>query len=297
MSSRAVAWLAMACTACTQVLAFDDVTGGRAPDRSAARDGGMDASESDAGDAAMELGYCESVGPLVAFCDDFDVPEEPFTYWTGIDQVGGTLRIDTEHFVTPEGAMLVTTDGYDAGTLEDGGVGNASAHVVAALVLDLHKSEPVAFVVTFDIGVDAHDVTEGAWATFLRFVYDGDEHDVLMDFDLVPTPSQLGLFVDEWEYPVGDGGVASTIEPLPGDALEPRTWYEVQVRIELDEPNGFDNSFSVSIDRVPRLARPLNVSPAGGTPVFEIGIIDMSPNTVAPWIVRFDNFVLEIEER
>jgi hypothetical protein len=32
-------------------------------------------------------------------------------------------------------------------------------------------------------------------------------------------------------------------------------------------------------------------------PVFEIGIIDMSPDTVAPWVVRFDNFMLEIEER
>ena len=79
MVSRAgLAWLAMACTACTRLLAFDEVSE-RATDRSGPRDAGIDAAEGDAGDAAaLELGFCASARPYVTFCDDFDAPDAPF---------------------------------------------------------------------------------------------------------------------------------------------------------------------------------------------------------------------------
>jgi hypothetical protein len=285
-------WLSVACTACTQVLDFDGTSSSRAPS-----DAGMDASPGDAGQAEAgadaSAGFCASLGAGVRFCDDFDSEGVSFERWTQTFELRGAVSIDSAQFVSPSWSFLASSEvaePSDAGAAEP-------ASATALLALEDAAQRPVAITVSFDFGIDAHDGTDGSWATFLRFIYDGADHDVLLDFDLVASQGdELALYLDEWRVPSADGGTEGSYDSVPGADLSPLAWHHVRLRVVLNEPSGFDNSFALTLDGEPRLARQLRVQTSSGTPVIDLGLVNVPGDAEAPWQVRFDNFVVEVEE-
>jgi hypothetical protein len=266
----AAVWLAVPCAACSLTLGFDDLSAAWSPRSSF---------------------QCAAIVPAPRFCDDFDAHEQPFQRWTALQQHNGTTNVDGASFVSPRRSFLAVSSAFapDAADI--------SADALAVLALDELKDKPVVITLSFELRVEAFDSSSDGFVTLVSLDYDRDDGGHLLGVDLVPA-SGLMLGVSEVSIPDDDSDVLSTRHGLvAGDALAEATWYHIDFQLDIDEPMGADNRFTLSVDGEPRKTAKLLYPLAGGLPTFALGISDISDTTVNAWRLRYDNFLVQVAEQ
>jgi hypothetical protein len=236
-------------------------------------------------------GFCSQLLPAPRFCDDFDGDAAPFERWTLLVQENGTASLNDDHFVSPRRSFLSVSKPFTPGATEV--YAAAYAHVALPELSD----RPLKLTVSCDFRIEGFDSSTDAYVTLLSFDYNRPDGGHLLDVDLVPAP---GLFLA-----LGEQNIATDeSEPeqmlhgrVAGDPLSQATWYHLDLAFDIREPTGTDNWFTLSVDGEARKTAQFFFPLAGGQPDLALGITDMGAGTIDPWLLRFDNFVVRIEER
>jgi hypothetical protein len=265
--AAAATWLAMSCAACSLALDF----------------GGL---------SALPPSYCGLIQPAARFCDDFDADAEaPFARWGMVLQENGTASLDDDAYVSPRRSFLATSKPFQQGAADV--YAQAYAHVALDELLD----QPLVMTLSFELQIEAFDSSADGYVTLLSFDYDRADGGHLLDLDLVPGPA-LYLAVGEQNIATDDSEPEQTLHGrLAGDPLAEATWYHIEYVIDIREPRGDQNWFTVSVDGEKRTTAQFAYALAGGQPDLALGITDLSAGTIDPWRLRFDNFLVQIERR
>jgi hypothetical protein len=238
-------------------------------------------------------GFCSQLVPAPRFCDDFDYEqEEPFERWTLLVQQKGTASLNGDEYVSPRRSFLSTSQAF-----QPGGATDEFPEAFAHLELPELADKALQMTISCDFMVESFDSSMDAYVTVLSFDYDRADGGHLLDLDLVPAP---GLFLA-----LGEQNIATDeSEPeqmlhgrVAGDPLMQSIWYHVDLLIDIRQPRGADNWFTLSVDGVARKTAPFTFPLAGGEPELALGITDTGASPINPWRLRFDNFVVRIEPR
>jgi hypothetical protein len=267
----ATLWLvgAVACSA----FGDDDEPAGDAGTDAAA---GLDAIvEGSAGEASAPLGFCASLDPTPAFCDDFD--ESGIAWSTKIDD-GGRLRLD-DLAVSPPNALYAALPGY---TLDAGCAYASQRQVVGATAASRIRFE--------------HDLRPGPvdGSHYPSFVPD---HIMVSDAD--------GERACGYHLSASRSFPSLRVETPEGDTLQtlvltrsflPDRWTRAVIQIEKEEGS---TSVAVTLDGDHALARTSLVGDAGAAcgfgKVVSISIGILCYQGSADVEARFDNVLVAVE--
>jgi hypothetical protein len=268
----AVVWLAVTSGACTLALGFDEVSSGELSPSAAFR--------------------CSALVPEPWFCDDFDGDGEPFAAWSRLEQSNGTASLNDEQYVSAGRSFKATTVSFPLGS-ED-----ISAYCAAELFIADLRDKPMLMTVSFQFMMESFDSSSDALVTPLSFAYLRDDGANFLDLDLVPTSGNALAFGERIapELPAPDDS-AYLHGLVSGNPLQVGRWYHVELTFDIREPTGTDNLFSLVVDDQARKTAKFNFPLAGGTPELALGVTSISSSTIDPYTLRFDNFVVEVDER
>jgi hypothetical protein len=268
-----VATAGVATAACSALTSFDGLPAGAATDASNGGDAksgdANGSSTSDSGvasDAPLTgTGFCATMAPGFAFCDDFDTPRDggPFSAWdlTSLTS-GGTVTIDTAAFVSSPASMLATSP--------EGGTGTASS-------LTKHFSGHTRTSVALDLRLDESDSTSSS----------------LLEIHLNPAPAGYSDYraalifsagkVTLDAFYTGTQGTKDTSAPV---AIDFSSWHRVTLGLDTTPvPQAYVK------DGTGALLATLSL-PAAGMGLTEqdvnVGIAFIKGNT-SEWRVRADN--------
>jgi hypothetical protein len=235
----------------------------------------------DAGGAeGGRLGYCESLSPAPAFCDDFDEHALPGE-WAAVSDVGGTLSEDSTSFVSSPSSLLTHDDALQAGQPLDTALRTQLRLPAAPDTISFEvQLEPVS------ADLDACAATVVAALDFT----DAANDRYTVQFTLVQQGLALGLRLEE-QSGFADGASSYLSHPL-ADPLPLGTWTDV--RMVVGRTAAMAATVHVSFNGAAELDTPLSITVDATTLQLTIGSsFETEPS--GGWANRYDNVRLDLQ--
>jgi hypothetical protein len=252
----------------------------RAPDDGSKPDDAAKPDDASKPDAPI-LGFCASLSPAPAFCDDFDEGAAN-PAWDQVTGLGGTVAVNALESVSAPDSMVSTVD-----------ANQSESSVDLAGYKSLPSKQGVAGTATldFEIRIDAGDTSSAADAVLGAIqLYDGNE---LYDLELEV------MYASASSYAVSLTEDSPSVPHATGATITLATWTHVTLSVVLPAGNGGDTTATMTIAGTHTLSTTVHVL-SGGNPIASpIPEALVGPTFATPaaggWTVRYDNVTFDVK--
>jgi hypothetical protein len=276
---------ALGAAGCTASLPFDDLSSG-----SSAQDPFDKVDIPAPSDFECEAFEGEE---LVALCDDFDDDDRPLEdVWSSVEVIpSGNGAMETK--MDGDGSRSRPNHLFASigGSYEQDTMGNwpYAASLVRHDFTNL-QDKPFIARITFEMRVDAFDPLEKTRVSAAQFLFGDLANLNQMVLNLESRGSTVSA---QFTENTSKGGFnAGRFKAIQLD-----TWLEVEMELEINEPEGDDNYVTVTLENETLFEGKLSYDLFGLEPRFELGVpwVDTMLAS-APWELRYDNVLVLVKE-